>query len=51
MKLFYICPHFSTGGMPAYVLKQIECFKDNYDITVVEVNNYGDAYVVHRNKL
>lgn len=47
----YVLPHCSTGGMPAYVLKQIESFKGKHDISVVEVNNFSDQYVVQRNKI
>ena len=50
-KLFYICPHFSTGGMPQYVLKQVQTFGNQLDITVIEVNNYGDQYTVQRKQL
>lgn len=51
MKLLYLIPHCSTGGMPQYLLKQIEEFKDSFDITVIEVNFYGNLYVVQRNKI
>jgi len=51
MKIFYICEHFSTGGMPAYVLKQIQTFGNQHDITVIEVKNYGDEYTVQRKQL
>lgn len=50
-KLLYIIEHCSTGGMPQYTLKQIETFKDQFDIHVIELKFYGDAYVVQRNKM
>jgi hypothetical protein len=49
--LIYIVPHLSTGGMPQYTLKQIETYKNQFNITVIEVNNYSDEYVVQRNKI
>lgn len=46
-----ILPHCSTGGMPAYVLKYIQYHKDKFNITVIEVNNYSNDYIVQRNKI
>lgn len=43
-------PHLSTGGMPQFVLKQIEILKEEYDISLVEWENItGGVYVVQRN--
>ena len=50
-KILYISPHFSTGGLPQYLLKKIESFNDSSDIYCVEYSYYGDAYVVQRNKV
>jgi hypothetical protein len=51
-KLLYIASHLSTGGMPQYLLKQIQIFKTEFDIEVVEVNNHsGDAFVVQKNQI
>jgi predicted O-methyltransferase YrrM len=51
-KLLYVCPHLSTGGQPQFVLKQIENFKDEFQIEVVEVHNSGgNAFVVQKNKI
>lgn len=50
-KILYISPHFSTGGLPQYLLKKIEDFNDSSEIYCVEYNFYGDAYVVQRNKV
>lgn len=44
-------PHCSTGGLPSYTLKQIQTFKDKYDISVIEQNFYGENYVAQRNKI
>ena len=49
-KLMFIVPHLSTGGMPQFVLKQIELLKDEYDIHLIEWDNItGGVYVVQRN--
>lgn len=50
-KLLYITPHLSTGGMPQYLLKQIEVFRGKFDITVVEVANHSPHYVVQKNRI
>lgn len=51
MKLFYICPHLSTGGQPQYTLKMLRDVKNDNDVTVIEMNNYSDEYIVQRNKI
>jgi glycosyltransferase involved in cell wall biosynthesis len=50
-KLMYIVPHLSTGGMPQYLLKQIETFKDDFIIQVIEYNFVSSDFVVQRNKI
>lgn len=51
-KLLFIAPHLSTGGMPQFVLKQIENLKDEYDISIIEWENVtGGVYVVQRNAI
>jgi hypothetical protein len=51
-KLLYVASHLSTGGMPQYLLKQIQTFKDEFDISVVEYNDHsGDAFVVQKNQI
>ena len=54
MKILFVAPHLSTGGMPSFLLKRIEeLLKHNNDIEifVVEYSYYGPSYVVHRNKI
>ncbi len=54
MKLLFVAPHLSTGGMPGFLLKKIEVLQKycpEIEIYVVEYQNYGDAYVVQRNKI
>ena len=50
-KILYVSPHFSTGGLPQYLLKKIEALNESAEIYCVEYNFYGDAYVVQRNKV
>ena len=51
-RLLYIAPHLSTGGLPQYLLKQIQHFLNEFEIEVVELNNVGgDAFVVQKNKI
>ena len=47
-KILYVSPHFSTGGLPQYLLKKIEALNESAEIYCVEYNFYGDAYVVQR---
>jgi hypothetical protein len=49
-KLLYIAAHLSTGGMPQYLLKQIETFMKDYQIEVVEISDHG-SYRVQKDKI
>ena len=50
-KILYICPHLSTGGLPAYLLKKIELLKNTYDIYLIEWQNIAPIYNVQRKQL
>lgn len=50
-KLLYITPHLSTGGLPQYLLKKIEHFKNKFDIYVIEYQDLSWEYVVQKNKI
>ena len=51
-KLLYIAPHLSTGGQPQYLYKQIESFKNDFEIEVVEINNVGgEQFAVQKNRI
>lgn len=51
-KLLYIAPHLSTGGMPQYLLKQIQTFVNDFEIVVVEYNDHsGGVFVVQKNQI
>jgi len=54
IKILYLVPHLSTGGMPQFVLKRIESlqkFKDQVEIFLVEYSQFSDTYVVQRNQI
>lgn len=50
-KLVYIAPHLSTGGQPQYLLKQIQKFKDQFDIYVIEYNYNSAHFIVQRSQI
>lgn len=51
-KLLFIVPHLSTGGMPQFVLKQIQTFGEEFDISLIEWEDVtGGIYVVQRNSI
>ena len=53
MKVLFIAPHLSTGGMPAFLLKRIQSLKKYTDIEifVVEWKMYSPTFVVQRNQI
>ena len=51
-KIVFIAPHLSTGGMPQYLVKQIELIKNDCEVYCVEWGNVtGGVLVVQRNKM
>lgn len=51
-KVVFIAPHLSTGGMPQYLVKQIELIKDDCEVYCIEWGNVtGGVLVVQRNKV
>jgi FkbM family methyltransferase len=51
-KVLFIAPHLSTGGMPQYLVKQIELIKDDCEVYCVEWGDVtGGVLVVQRNKM
>ena len=51
-KILFICPHLSTGGLPAYTLKKIENLYQNNEIHVVEWSNIdNDNFAIQKNKI
>jgi hypothetical protein len=54
IKLLYLTPHLSTGGMPQFVLKRIQelqKFKDQIEIFLVEYSQFSIYIFVQRNKI
>jgi autotransporter strand-loop-strand O-heptosyltransferase len=54
IKLLYLTPHLSTGGQPQFVLKRIQelqKFKDQIEIFLVEYSLFSNTYVVQRDKI
>jgi len=53
MRILYLAPHLSTGGMPQFLLKRIEALKDYTDceIYIVEYQCYSLDFVVQRNAI
>jgi FkbM family methyltransferase len=51
-KIVFIAPHLSTGGMPQYLVKQIELIKNDCEVYCVEWGDVtGGVLVVQRNKV
>ena len=51
-KIVFIAPHLSTGGMPQYLVKQIELLKDECEVYCIEWDSVtGGVLVVQRNKV
>jgi autotransporter strand-loop-strand O-heptosyltransferase len=54
IKLLFLAPHLSTGGMPGFLLRRLELLKSHcpeIELFVVEYSNYSPCYVVQRNKI
>lgn len=52
MKILYITPHLSTGGLPQYLLKKIQYYLPFNEIYIVEWQNItGGVFVVQRNQI
>jgi len=52
MRLLFISPHLSTGGLPQFLLKKIEVLNDTFDIWCIEWDNItGGQLVVQRNQI
>jgi autotransporter strand-loop-strand O-heptosyltransferase len=54
LKILFVAPHLSTGGMPQFLLKRIESLmqhRNDAEIYVVEFMNYSYSFVVQRNEI
>ena len=52
LKILYLAPHLSTGGMPSVLLKRIQALEGfDAEIIIVEYSNHSDEYVVQKNEI
>lgn len=54
IRLCFVTPHLSTGGMPQFVLKRIESlqkYQDQIEIFLIEYSQFSTIYLVQRNKI
>jgi autotransporter strand-loop-strand O-heptosyltransferase len=53
MRILFLAPHLSTGGMPQFLLKRIQALKasSNAEILVVEYNVVSTEFIVQKNKI
>jgi autotransporter strand-loop-strand O-heptosyltransferase len=53
LKILFLAPHLSTGGMPAFLLRRIQALQahTDVDIYVVEYSNHSDHFVVQKNQI
>ena len=53
MKILFLAPHLSTGGMPAFLLKRIQALQkySDVEIAVIEHSCHSLDYVVQRNQI
>ena len=53
IKLLYLAPHLSTGGMPEFLLGRIKALINEpmFDIHVVEYALYAETYTVQRDQI
>jgi autotransporter strand-loop-strand O-heptosyltransferase len=54
IKLLYLTPHLSTGGMPQFVLKRIQSlqeYKEQIEVFLIEYSQFSSTYVVQRNEI
>jgi len=50
MRIIYVTPHLSTGGMPEYLRRKVELMKEENDVWVVE-KHFETAYRSIRDKI
>jgi GR25 family glycosyltransferase involved in LPS biosynthesis len=52
MRLLFVTPHLSTGGLPQFLLKKIELLNDTFDVWCIEWDNItGGQLVVQRQQI
>jgi glycosyltransferase involved in cell wall biosynthesis len=51
MKILFVTPHLSTGGLPQYLLKQVKVFSKENEVFVIEYSDIAPDFVVQKNKI
>lgn len=52
MKIMYVSPHLSTGGLPQYLLKKLEILGNSVETLVVEYADLGGtAFIVQKEQI
>ena len=53
LRVLFVAPHLSTGGMPAFLLRRIQALQahTNVEIYVVEYANHSDHFVVQKDQI
>tara|TARA_B110000503_G_scaffold143663_1_gene246780 strand:- start:3503 stop:6973 length:3471 start_codon:yes stop_codon:yes gene_type:complete len=51
LKVLFLAPHLSTGGMPSFLLKRVQELHNYVRIYVVEYSNFSPVYVVQKNQI
>lgn len=51
MKILFITPHLSTGGLPQYLTKKIENLVEQHEIYVIEYNHVSSDFIVQRDRV
>ena len=51
MKILFIVPHLSTGGMPQYLYRLIQDLPSDCEPYVIEHKNLSKNYIVHRDRV
>lgn len=54
LRVLYLAPHLSTGGMPSYLLKRIETISQHYpfvEFFLAEFCQYSTLYTVQRDRI
>jgi len=53
LRVLFVAPHLSTGGMPAFLLRRIQALQahTNVDIYVVEYANHSNDFVVQKDQI
>jgi autotransporter strand-loop-strand O-heptosyltransferase len=53
LRILFLAPHLSTGGMPAFLLRRIQALQahTSVDVYVVEYSNHSDHFVVQKDQI